>query len=141
MRVSFPFLCCASPSNCFLLHVLLSRLIFSHSLFPSIYFSSLSPSFTLSIYFVLTDSISPLTFLLVFPVLASINTGGLLHELSNEGARAQFEDFLESMILPAMVFSAEVRVFQSYFPSSPSVHPSSFLSTSFIFISFFQRYL
>lgn len=33
--------------------------------------------------------------------------GGLLHELSNEGARAQFESFLEELILPVMVNSAQ----------------------------------
>lgn len=33
--------------------------------------------------------------------------GGLLHELSNEGARCQFEVFLEELILPVMVASAE----------------------------------
>lgn len=32
--------------------------------------------------------------------------GGLLHELSNEGARCQFEVFLEDLILPLMVNSA-----------------------------------
>jgi hypothetical protein len=37
-------------------------------------------------------------------------TGGLLHELSNEGARGQFENFLEAMILPALVSSAEVSL-------------------------------
>ncbi|XP_028968226.1 BTB/POZ domain-containing protein KCTD20 [Galendromus occidentalis] len=34
------------------------------------------------------------------------NLRGLLHELSNEGARQQFERFLEDLILPAMVVSA-----------------------------------
>lgn len=33
--------------------------------------------------------------------------GGLLHELSNEGARQQFEVFLEDLILPLMVASAQ----------------------------------
>lgn len=33
--------------------------------------------------------------------------GGLLHELSNEGARCQFELFLEDLILPLMVASAQ----------------------------------
>lgn len=33
--------------------------------------------------------------------------GGLLHELSNEGARCQFEVFLEELILPLMVVSAQ----------------------------------
>lgn len=33
--------------------------------------------------------------------------GGLLHELSNEGARRQFEVFLEELILPLMVASAQ----------------------------------
>lgn len=35
------------------------------------------------------------------------NLRGLLHELSNEGARQQFERFLEDLILPAMVVSAQ----------------------------------
>lgn len=35
------------------------------------------------------------------------NLRGLLHELSNEGARHQFESFLEKLILPLMVNSAE----------------------------------
>ncbi|XP_055630649.1 BTB/POZ domain-containing protein 10 [Toxorhynchites rutilus septentrionalis] len=35
------------------------------------------------------------------------NLRGLLHELSNEGAREQFEVFLESLILPLMVASAQ----------------------------------
>lgn len=35
------------------------------------------------------------------------NLRGLLHELSNEGARCQFELFLEELILPLMVNSAE----------------------------------
>lgn len=34
------------------------------------------------------------------------NLRGLLHELSNEGARRQFEQFLERLILPLMVASA-----------------------------------
>ncbi len=34
-------------------------------------------------------------------------SGGLLHELSNEGARGQFESFLEELILPVMVNSAQ----------------------------------
>ncbi|XP_045462315.1 BTB/POZ domain-containing protein 10 isoform X2 [Harmonia axyridis] len=35
------------------------------------------------------------------------NLRGLLHELSNEGARSQFEEFLELLILPLMVNSAQ----------------------------------
>lgn len=35
------------------------------------------------------------------------NLRGLLHELSNEGARCQFEVFLEELILPLMVASAQ----------------------------------
>lgn len=35
------------------------------------------------------------------------NLRGLLHELSNEGARGQFESFLEELILPVMVNSAQ----------------------------------
>ncbi|KAL1502336.1 hypothetical protein ABEB36_007491 [Hypothenemus hampei] len=35
------------------------------------------------------------------------NLRGLLHELSNEGARCQFEMFLEELILPLMVNSAQ----------------------------------
>jgi len=34
------------------------------------------------------------------------SSGGLLHELSNEGARAQMEKFLEELVLPLMVSSA-----------------------------------
>ena len=33
--------------------------------------------------------------------------GGLLHELSNEGAKHQFEAFLEELIMPLMVKSAQ----------------------------------
>lgn len=35
------------------------------------------------------------------------NLRGLLHELSNEGARSQFEVFLEDLVLPLMVSSAQ----------------------------------
>lgn len=35
------------------------------------------------------------------------NLRGFLHELSNEGARGQFESFLEDLILPVMVASAQ----------------------------------
>ncbi|VEN55356.1 unnamed protein product [Callosobruchus maculatus] len=35
------------------------------------------------------------------------NLRGLLHELSNEGARCQFEVFLEDLVLPLMVSSAQ----------------------------------
>lgn len=35
------------------------------------------------------------------------NLRGLLHELSNEGARLQFESFLEELLLPLMVTSAQ----------------------------------
>lgn len=38
---------------------------------------------------------------------SSLLPGGLLHELSNEGARCQFELFLEDLILPLMVASAQ----------------------------------
>ena len=38
-------------------------------------------------------------------------TGGLLHELSNEGARQQFDAFLEELLLPQMVQCAQVSVF------------------------------
>ena len=33
------------------------------------------------------------------------NLRGLLHELSNEGAREQFDQFLEDLILPEMVIN------------------------------------
>lgn len=36
-------------------------------------------------------------------------TGGLLHELSNEGARQQFDAFLEELLLPQMVQCAQVK--------------------------------
>ena len=35
-------------------------------------------------------------------------TGSLLHELSNDGARQQFNSFLDELILPQMVSSAQV---------------------------------
>ena len=35
-------------------------------------------------------------------------TGSLLHELSNDGARQQFNAFLDDLILPQMVSSAQV---------------------------------
>lgn len=41
------------------------------------------------------------------PILFVNFAGGLLHELSNEGARCQFEVFLEDLILPLMVSSAQ----------------------------------
>lgn len=34
--------------------------------------------------------------------------GGLLHEISNEGAKEQFENFLYEKILPEMVNAAKV---------------------------------
>lgn len=34
-------------------------------------------------------------------------TGALMHELSNDGARRQFESYLEEMVLPLMVASAQ----------------------------------
>lgn len=42
------------------------------------------------------------------------NLRSFLHELSNEGARQQFTEFLEDIILPQMVASTEV-IFISYF--------------------------
>jgi BTB/POZ domain-containing protein 10 len=36
---------------------------------------------------------------------------GLLHELSNDGARGQFSVFLENIILPQLVISADVSFF------------------------------
>ncbi|UYV68788.1 hypothetical protein LAZ67_6000856 [Cordylochernes scorpioides] len=52
------------------------------------------------------------------------NLRGLLHELSNEGARRQFEIFLEDLLLPAMVSSAQVsgvhplrRLYHSLLPT------------------------
>lgn len=35
--------------------------------------------------------------------------GDFLNELSNDGARMQFESFLENQIMPAMVLCAKVR--------------------------------
>lgn len=35
------------------------------------------------------------------------NLRGLLHELSNDGAQDQFEQFLEELILPQMVIKVE----------------------------------
>ena len=36
-------------------------------------------------------------------------TGDLLHELSNDGAKNQFQYFVEEYILPVMVSSAKVN--------------------------------
>jgi hypothetical protein len=36
--------------------------------------------------------------------------GGLLHELSNDGAKRQFESFLENDIFPVLVESAQVKI-------------------------------
>lgn len=38
---------------------------------------------------------------------ASLSPGALMHELSNDGARRQFEFYLEEMVLPLMVASAQ----------------------------------
>ena len=35
-------------------------------------------------------------------------TGGLLHELSNDGARQRFAEYLDELLLPLMVKSASV---------------------------------
>lgn len=35
--------------------------------------------------------------------------GGLLHELSNDGAKRQFESFLDNDIFPVLVESAQVK--------------------------------
>jgi hypothetical protein len=40
-----------------------------------------------------------------------VRAGGLLHELSNDGARKKFEEYLEELILPLMVKSASVSNF------------------------------
>jgi len=45
-------------------------------------------------------------FIRIFKIKKFVVAGGLLHELSNEGARCQFEVFLEDLILPLMVNSA-----------------------------------
>ena len=47
--------------------------------------------------------------------------GGLLHELSNDGAREQFDHFLEDMIIPRMVGSTRV----SYNNVSHSIYYTS----------------
>jgi BTB/POZ domain-containing protein 10 len=39
--------------------------------------------------------------------MSSCSSGGLLHELSNDGARYQFEFFLEELMLQLMVNSAQ----------------------------------
>ena len=68
------------------------------------------------------------------------NLRGLLHELSNEGARAQFESFLEAMILPALVSSAEVSTLLYAFVSLVILieHPvrvPDVLSVNVVFLS------
>lgn len=39
-----------------------------------------------------------------------ITTGCLLHEISNDGAREEFEKYLDTLILPEMVSCAKVSV-------------------------------
>lgn len=40
-------------------------------------------------------------------ITVSVQSGALLHELSNDGARRQFEVFVEELLVPAMVSSAQ----------------------------------
>lgn len=44
---------------------------------------------------------------LLLTLSASLTPGALMHELSNDGARRQFEFYLEEMVLPLMVASAQ----------------------------------
>lgn len=55
----------------------------------------------------LRKCVFPISKTIVFNNLILMILGGLLHELSNEGARCQFELFLEELILPLMVASAQ----------------------------------
>lgn len=41
------------------------------------------------------------------PKQSPLLSGALMHELSNDGARRQFEFYLEEMVLPLMVASAQ----------------------------------
>lgn len=41
------------------------------------------------------------------PLPPPLPSGALMHELSNDGARRQFESYLEEMVLPLMVASAQ----------------------------------
>lgn len=40
-------------------------------------------------------------------MIICLSSGALMHELSNDGARRQFEFYLEEMVLPLMVASAQ----------------------------------
>lgn len=42
-------------------------------------------------------------------MIVVVFTGDLLHELSNDGAKNQFQYFVEEYILPVMVSSAKVK--------------------------------
>lgn len=53
------------------------------------------------------DAVPCLTYAPNFTCVSFSLAGGLLHELSNEGARQQFEVFLEEHILPLMVLAAQ----------------------------------
>ena len=56
-----------------------------------------------------------------------------MHELSNEGARTQFEKFLEERILPEMVNSAQVSPIQFSINTTSQI---PILEMFLIFISF-----
>ena len=56
---------------------------------------------------------------------------GLLHELSNDGAKKQFEMFLENDIYPVLVESAQVSDFIVFL--SPRIYDSS------LFVRLFKR--
>ena len=64
--------------------------------------------FSLFLTHSLTHFLTDSTLYLVCMLCLTPSSGGLLHEISNIGAKNQFENFLEDLILPAMVGSAQV---------------------------------
>ena len=67
------------------------------------------------------------------------NLRSFLHELSNEGAKQQFTEFLEDIILPQMVASTEVSIFLCImlFSLAGSYHP---VLSNFAFSFFMPRF-
>ena len=61
------------------------------------------------------------------------SSGGLLHELSNDGARDQFECYLEELLVPQMVLSAQVNIH--------SIRKDSYRLTHRLFVNILIRYV
>jgi hypothetical protein len=46
---------------------------------------------------------------IIISIISFTLSGELLHELSNDGAKNQFQEFLEQFIVPVMVDAAKVK--------------------------------